>query len=229
MSIAKRGGGAARGEGPAILHFESLDVNVERFVFLFEIDVEIALAVGGTVFGAAAEINGACDGAVGGIEDADAVAFAVHDVEALGERFVDDGVGLLAYFDFGKGFERFQVEGNDGIGFAGGDVAAAEFGGDGLHRGRPGVWNGAHEGQRVRIHHVNLGGVSDVDAAGGFVDDDVIPAARARDSHFFQKLIIRSGACQGTQQRCATRNSITNRFIVLSLSYRFTCLRINAG
>jgi len=32
----------------------------------------------------------------------------------------------------------------------------------------------AHEGQRVRIHHVNLGGVSDVDAAGGFVDDDVI-------------------------------------------------------
>jgi len=31
------------------------------FVFLFEIDVEIALAVGGAVFGAAAEINGAGD------------------------------------------------------------------------------------------------------------------------------------------------------------------------
>jgi len=43
-----------------------------------------------------------------GIEDADAVTFAVHDVEALGERFVDDGVWLLAYFDFGKGFEAFS-------------------------------------------------------------------------------------------------------------------------
>src|SRR5258705_13717683 len=172
----QRGGGAARGEGPAILHFESLDVNVERFVFLFEIDVEIALAVGGSVFGAAAEINGAGNGAVGGIEDADAVAFAVHDVEALGERFVDDGVGLLAYFDFGKAFERFQVEGNDGIGFAGGDVAAAEFGGDGHTVGARSVWNGAHQGQRVRIHHVNLGGVSEVDAAGGFVVEEGRPA-----------------------------------------------------
>src|SRR5258706_8963552 len=163
----KRGGGAARGEGPAILHFESLDVNVEGFVFLFEIDVEIALGVGGAVFGAAAKINCACDGAVGGIEDADAVAFAVHDVEALGEGFVDDGIGLLAYFDFGKGFERFQVEGNDGIGFAGGDVAAAEFGGDGHTVGARRVLDGAHEGQRVRLHHLNLGGVCDVDAAGG--------------------------------------------------------------
>src|SRR5258708_24535755 len=129
------GGGAARGEGPAILHFGSLYVNVERFVFLFEIDVEIAFAVGGAVFAAAAECNGAGYGTIGGVEDADAVAFAVHDIEALGERFVDDGVGLLAYFDFGKGFERFQVEGNDGIGFAGGYVTPGGFRGDGYTLG----------------------------------------------------------------------------------------------
>src|ERR1700756_4576218 len=156
------GGGAAWGEGPAILHFESFDVNVERFVFLFEIDVEIALAVGGAVFGPAAEINGAGNGAIGGVEDADAVAFAIHDVEALGERFVDDGVGLLAYFDFGKGFQRFQVKGNDGIGFDGGDVAAAEFGGDGHAVGARGVWNGAYEGQGIGVQNIHLRGVGDV-------------------------------------------------------------------
>src|SRR5258706_7201081 len=199
----KRGGGAARGEGPAILHFEGVGVKVERFVFVFEIDVEIALAVGGAVFGAAAEINGAGDGAVGGIEDADAVAFAVHDVEALGERFVDDGVWLLAYFDFGKGFERFQVEGNDGIGVAGGDVAAAEFGGDGYTVSARSVWNGAHEGQGIGVHHVHLGGMGDIDAARGLVNDDVIPAACAGDCNFFQKVIIFGRARAPSEHRCA--------------------------
>src|ERR1700746_1722975 len=83
-----------RRQRPAILHLKSLHVDVQGLVFLLKVDVEIPFAIGDSILGPSAKLNAAGKGAVGGVEHADAVAIAVHDVDTLGQRLLDYRVRL---------------------------------------------------------------------------------------------------------------------------------------
>src|SRR5208282_2588722 len=156
------GGRGAGSEGPAVLHLQRVDINVQRLILLFEIDVKIALTVRHGEFGAAAKRDGAHHSAIGGVEHGDVLAVAVHYVDALGERLVDDGIGLLAHLDSRERLQRLQIEGHDGIGASSGNVAAPKFSSNGDAVDARRARNGADHGERVGIQHIHLRGVRNV-------------------------------------------------------------------
>lgn len=195
------GGRSGRGERPAGFNFQRVGVDGDEFGFVFDVDEDGAFAVGDGEFGAAAEVDGADDGAGLGVNHSGAVGIAVHDEDALGEWVVEDGVGVLVGFGFAGDFEGLQIEDNYFALAAIGDEAFAEFDGDGNAVILLEAGDVADGFTGVGVEDDDFGAVRDVDAAGGGIDADVVEifasAARSGAKGVFFELVVARSSGQG--------------------------------
>jgi hypothetical protein len=88
-------GRLARSEGPGILDFESLGVEFDEGTFVFEIDEDFALAVGGAKLWAATERKSAAELSGSGVDGRGSVGITIEGKNALRERIIDDRVRIF--------------------------------------------------------------------------------------------------------------------------------------
>ena len=171
-----------RGDG------ERFGVHDRDVGFVLDIDVDLAFAVAGGLFGRAAEIDGAGDGAVGGVDHGRVGRAMAEDPHAIVEGVVHDAVGAAVDVDGLDEGERFRIEHGDRLG-AGESMTG--FGGNGC-AARVGVGNLAEGFERVEIVNGNAGGIAgarDVQLAAGCIGVDVIESAGAADFGGFKDFV----------------------------------------
>src|SRR6266446_4205506 len=180
---------------------ELLRVEVDDLRGVLNVDEDAALAVGDGEFWLAAESECDGDGAVSGADGGGVLAASVQGEDALGNRVVDDGVGIGAGGDGAEGLERLEVENGDVVGAAVADVAAAEIGNDSDAVDALGVRNIALDRVGICIHDDDMRGVRDVDAACISVNRDVIPALVAGNRKSLYEVIAGGTGGQNTGVR----------------------------
>ena len=114
-------------------HLESLDVNDGDVVLVLKIDIKMSFFVACRLFGRAAQVDGADDGAVLGIEQRGVGLTVAEDIDALRGGFKQNAVRPARDCDFLDQFQGLCVKHADGaaaaeavVGFGvNGDAVAA--------------------------------------------------------------------------------------------------------
>ena len=166
----------ARSKRPAMRFGEFLRVELNELVCVFDVDEDAALAIGLGELGFAAESESSGDCAVGTIDRGGVLAAAVEGEDALGDGVVDDGIGIGVSFYGAERCQGFHVEDHCEVGATGADKAAAEVWRERDAVDALGVGDVAFDGVGVGVHDDDVGAVRNVDAAGGGVDVEIIPA-----------------------------------------------------
>ena len=159
-------------------HRQRLGVHHGDVVLVFDIDIDVALAIADGLFRRAAEIERADDGAVLGVDHGGVRGTVAEDPDALVERVEQDAVGAALHVDGLDRRQRFGVPHGDG--FAAGEAVIA-LGVDG-GAARVGVGDFAHWRERVQVEDRNAGALPaarDVQAASHRIGIHVVEAAGA--------------------------------------------------
>jgi hypothetical protein len=82
---------------------------------LFQVDVQIALAVRHRELRPTAKVNRPGQCPVAGVQYRDVVAVAIHHVDAFRQRLEDDGIRLFANFDFRESLKSPEVKRNNRV------------------------------------------------------------------------------------------------------------------
>ena len=174
-------GAVAGRDGIALRHQRVLGIDLDDFVLVFDVDEDVAFAVHLRELGLAAEGNRRGDHVAGlGVDRGRVAAAAVEGEDAMRDRLINDGVGILAGLDFAQNLQRFDVEDGDVVVGAVAGEAFAEIGGDGDAVDAFGVGNGADELVGRGVDHFGLRAVRDVETMIGAVDDRRNPSRRRR-------------------------------------------------
>jgi len=99
----------------------------------------------------------------------------------MGDRLIDDGIGILAGLDFAGCLAGFEVEDSDVVAGAVAGKAFAEIVGDGDSVHARGVGNGGNDFIGGGVDHFGLGGMRDVEPMVGAVDVNIVPAGGSAD------------------------------------------------
>ena len=166
-----------------------LRVDLEHFALVFNVVVDVALAIGGGELGLAGHIDGGDDFARCGVDDRDVLAAAVEGPHGFGGGFVDDGVGIGAGGDGGDGGEVGAIEDHDRVASAIGDVADLAIGIERDAVGAVQAADGAEEFAAGGVDRVHMIAARDVDAMGGGVDEQVVPSAAVGELPLIENLI----------------------------------------
>jgi hypothetical protein len=172
-----------------------------------------------TAAGNVLTVDGAGNGAIGGVHGGCVGARAVHDEDALGDRVIGERIGVLAGLEGADFLESFQV---DDEGLARGAIhreSAAQFGygkqaGGTFHPG-----DLADDRAGIDVDHVNVISAPDVQTPGLVVHGDVVPAFGAADRNRFYDVIAGcagrgwNGSRAAEKQCKAQRNSCDHRKI----------------
>ncbi len=171
----------------------SFRVDLDDFVGVFDIGVELAFAVGRRKLGLATERDGPFDSSGFRIDDRGIFGSAVESEDAAGDRFEGDRVGILAGLDDGDGFEGFQIEDGDRVRAAIAREAAIQIGRqrDAVHALR--VRYVAHNGSGIHADNNGVRAMRNVKPARGAVHGHVIPAAFATDFDFLDDVVAIGG------------------------------------
>src|ERR1700719_185336 len=170
----ERGGCAGWRERPARFDGERFAVDCHHFVFVLDIDVDGALAVGDGELGPAIQVDGSHGIATLGVDYGRVVWVAIHGKDALRRRIVDDAIRILVGLRLTESLERLQIEDDDFSLRAVGDESAAELGGNGDAVVLFQAGDVADDGAVVGVENFDLRAVGEIDAAGSRIDGDVV-------------------------------------------------------
>ena len=164
-------------------------VNNSYVVFVFDIDINVPLAVGCSLFGCAAQINGADDIACLGVDHSSVGSRVTQYVNAPVERVIQHTVWIALRIDGLNYLQRLAIEHRDGLT---GREAVMRLG---VHSCtvRADIGNLANGSERIEIEHVNPfsgAGAGDVEAAAIGIGVDIIEAAVAADFHCLQHAVL---------------------------------------
>src|SRR5260221_987520 len=194
LDVHVHSGGLLGGsDGPAGLDGVGARVEGHDFVFVFDVVVNHAFAIGDGVFRPAPHRDSGDDGERRRIDDGGVVGFSVHGENVFGSGIVDDAVGIAAGFDVIGDFERLQIEDNGFVRAAIADEGAAKIGdySDAVNSFQ--VGDAAHDSAAIGVDDLDLRIVRNIEAAGGSIKGDVIPiffAARRRPEIVFLEQVI---------------------------------------
>jgi len=177
------------GEGPGVFDLESFGVEFNEGAFVFEVDEDMALAVRGSKFRAAAERESGDKFSGGGVDGGGGVGVTVEGEDALGEGIVNGAVGVLVGFDIAERFERSEVEHGGIRGAAVGGEALVEFVGEGDAVDALGVWNVTDDFALFGIDDDDVSAARDEEAMSGGINFEIIPAAGAAELNFFGEMV----------------------------------------
>jgi hypothetical protein len=171
----------ARPEGPS--H------GLSEYFFVFDVQVDLALAVGGRALRLARHRDRARHGSGLGVDGGDVLRSSVEREYAAGDRVVLDRIGVFARRHLAGRLEGLQVEHRDVVAATVADEPAVQRRDDrdAVDAGR--VGNIAHDFARVQIGDDHMGIVGDVQTPGAAVDGHVVPAALAADLDFAEDVI----------------------------------------
>src|SRR5207253_10153479 len=125
------GGRFARRERPVVEFLEALRVEMIEVGGVFVVYIDRALAISSGEFGLAIERNRADDSAVRGINGGGIFAAPDESEDALGDGFIEDGVGIGVSLHGADGLQRFEIENGDTVGAAVAGETAAKVGSNG--------------------------------------------------------------------------------------------------
>ena len=160
-------GAFARSQRPGSRDYQRFGIDLLNLAFVFEVDVDVAGAVGRREFGLAAEGDGGQHVAGDGVNCGGILAEAVHGKNALGRGIVDDGIRIFPRLRVADRLQRLHVKNCDGAGLAVGCESVAEFRSesDAMHPRR--IRNCADDFLGVDVKNVDPSAAGDEQAACG--------------------------------------------------------------
>jgi hypothetical protein len=129
-------------------------------------------------------------------------AIAVYDIDVPGNRLIDDPVGARRGRDTLQRLERDQIEGDGNARLAVVGVTLAGLGrnGDAVRAARKGA-DLADDRALSFVDHGHMVAMRDVDAPGGRIEDDVVPAFTAAKGDGLRQAIGRGRSIRGGGRR----------------------------
>src|SRR6267378_3939700 len=124
-----------------------------KFGRILVVDIDGALAVSDGELRFATQIYCADDSAVSGVDGGGVLAAAVEGEDALGDGFVEDGVGIRVCLDGAEGLQGLEVEDGHVVRTAVAGEAAAEVRSNGDSMDALGAGDVADNGVSVRIEN----------------------------------------------------------------------------
>ena len=176
-------------------------VDAHDLAAVFDVDVDISLAIGHAGLRLAAEWNRAHNFPGGGIDHRAVLGFGVEGVHALGRRVVQDGVGTLAHFHLVEHLQRLEVEDGEHVVAAAGDESAAQFRSErhAMNSGEVGDVAGGF--QRLGVDHHDVSAAGDEQTIGIAVVGEVVPTAFAAEFDAVGQLVGLLSGCRNRNER----------------------------
>lgn len=187
-------------------HLHGVGVDDCDGVFVFNVDVDFAVAIGDGLLRCAADIDGSEDGAVFIVENGNVGRGVAEDVEVVVIGIVEIAVGIALDIDLFDDCEGPGVEHGDG--FGGGESVA----GGGIDCSAVGAGAGdvADRGESVEVEDADMSGGSGacyIEIAAVGIGGDIVESAIAADKldleHFVGTRVWGWGLCRGLRLDCA--------------------------
>ena len=184
VSIAMPDGSSHGASGHLLSNRQRLRIDLHHLALVFDVDVDVALAIGRGELGLSFQRHGARQRSFLGVHRGGAGAAAVERENTLGCRIVNDAVRIHPGRNLAHLRERLHIENHHLVRRAIADESVIEFGRerDAMHQLQ--ARDVAGHFAFLAIHHIHFGAVRNEHAARRGIGGQVIPEAIAGNTDF---------------------------------------------